>query len=116
MRTCALLLLAAGISLPNAKATPHQLLGAWEYSSSHFWLAVHLWENGNCLVSTQRARDPSITFLECTFTTRGDVVLLERRQAASAEASLPARLYYNPVSDFFVAEGEPDRFLLRKKK
>jgi hypothetical protein len=115
MRNCALLLLAVGISLSEAKAAPPRLLGAWEYSSPHFWLAVHLWENGNCLVSTQRSRDPSITYLECSFTTRGDVVLLERREAMSAGASLPARLYYDPVSDFFVAEGEPDRFLMRKK-
>ena len=116
MRNCALLLLAVGISLSDAKAAPPQLLGAWEYSSPHFWLAVHLWENGNCLVSTQRARDPSITFVECSFTMQGDVVFLERRQAVSAEASPPAQLYYDPVTDSFVAEGEPDRFLMRKRK
>ena len=109
------ILLAIGISLSDAKASSPWSIGTWEYSGRSVWVTVHLAEDGRCLVSAQRGRDPSITFIECTFSVRGDVVLLQSTPRPGEQALEPARLYYDALGDTFSAEGEPDLVLTRKK-
>jgi hypothetical protein len=108
-----LLLLAASIACPDAKGASPPLIGAWEYSDTRFWLNVHLWQNGNCLVSAQTFSAPTADFFECTYTVKGDALHLERR---GVEYRVPVRLFYDAGRDSFRVEGEPGHVLTRKKE
>jgi len=110
-----LLFLAVGVALPDARAGLPLSIGTWEYSGARFRLSVHLWENGNCLVSAQSSRAATTSFFECTYTVRGDTVLLESRQN-QGDAHQPARLYYDALGDSLMVDGEPDRVLVRMKE
>jgi hypothetical protein len=112
MRT--LLLIVAILVASNASAMTSSATGTWKYEDPRVSMTVRLDGDGACRVTAKLDGGLGIDAL-CTYAIYGDAVVLAWPgfNVISGGTTAPIRLLFDPTSDTFAVEGEPERVLTR---